>query len=259
VIAFVPAALITLQPDLGSALLFAPATFAMLLCAGARMKHLALVCAVALAAAPATYPLLKPHQKARIEGLVKLVSDPTAEANGINFQSVRAQTLAGAGGWSGVTDPKARALHKYNDLPERWNDMILAVVLTRFGFLGGLGVVGLYALWFLGAIVTAARSTDAFGRLVVVGFSAIMFAQTFINMGMVLGVLPIIGITLPFVSHGGTSLLSVWLMTGLIVSVAMRPPERLARPTFEFDDRPATYGEPIPQPKIAPAPRRRSA
>ena len=238
VIAFVPAALITLQPDLGMALLFAPAIFAMLLTAGARMSHLSVVVLVALLAAPAAYPLLKPHQKARIDGLISMIRDPKHGADGINYQALTARTLAGAGEFAGVSDAKARALVKFNRLPERHNDMILAVILTRFGLVGGLVMLGLYALWFLGAYLSAALCKDAFGRLVIVGFMAILFAQTFVNVGMVLGIMPIVGLTLPFVSYGGSSMLTVWGMTGLIFSIAMRRPSRLARPAFEFDERP---------------------
>lgn len=233
-IAFIPAALITLQPDLGMALLFVPALFAMLLTAGAKMKHLVIVVLIAMLASPAAYPLLKPHQKARIDGLIKMIRDPKQGADGINYQALTAQMLGGAGQLTGVSDAKARALITFAKLPERHNDMILAVILTRFGLLGGLAMLGLYALWFAGAYATAALSKDAFGRLVVVGFMAIIFAQTFVNVGMTIGLMPIVGLTLPFVSYGGTSLLTVWGMTGLIVSIAMRRPTRLARPAFEF-------------------------
>jgi rod shape determining protein RodA len=91
-------------------------------------------------------------------------------------------------------------------------------------------------VWFLGAFLTAATCKDPFGRLMVVGFAALIAAQMFINVGMNLALLPIIGLTLPFVSYGGSSMLTVWVMTGLVMSVAMRPPARLSRPTFEFDD-----------------------
>jgi rod shape determining protein RodA len=266
IIAFVPAVLITLQPDLGMAMLFAPAIFAMLLVAGAKIRHMlavvsfalcAVVCVVAIAlyTPPGSFPLLRPHQQARIVGLFQMIKDPTAGAEGINFQSLRAQMLAGAGGLDGLPDAKVRVLHKYNELPERHNDMILAVVMTRFGLVGGIAMLFLYGVWFAGAFLTAAMCKDPFGQLVVVGLTAILFAQTFINVGMVLGILPIIGLTLPFISYGGTSMVTVWVMTGLIFSVGMRRlggAYRLSRPTFEFSDTPM-YGEARPQPKIAPA------
>jgi cell division protein FtsW (lipid II flippase) len=238
IIAGVPIGLIILQPDLGTAILFVPALFAMLLAAGSRTGHLATVVLLAMLAAPIVYPILKPHQKARIVGLIRMVQDPAHGADDINYQSVTAQTLAGAGQVSGVSDARARVLVRYNRLPERHNDMILAVIMTRFGMLGAIGLFVLYALWFTGAYITAARSRDPFCRLVVIGCSAILGTQMFINVSMTLGILPIVGVTLPFVSYGGSSMLSVWLMTGLVLNVAMRPRVRLARPAFEFDDRP---------------------
>ena len=242
----VPVLLILKQPDLGMAVLFIPALGAMLLVAGARIKHLAMVVVLGLALAVPAYPLLRPHQKARIEGLIRMVQssgqpggiERVAGADDINFQSVRSQTLAGAGQMAGVSDGKTRVLHKFNALPERHNDMILSVILTRFGFFGALVVFGLYAVWFVGAYLSAALCKDGFGQLVIVGFTAILFTQTFINASMALGLLPIIGVPLPFVSYGGTSLVTSWLMTGLVVSVAMRRSSRLSRPTFEFDDTP---------------------
>lgn len=238
VITFVPVALITLQPDLGTALLFAPAAFAMLIAAGARLKHLSVVVLVGVLAAPAAFPLLKPHQKARIIGLVRMVQDPLAGADSINYQGMTAQRLAGAGGVDGVSDGKARALVRFNRLPERHNDMIFAVIMNRFGLVGSLALLGLYGLWLLGAYLTAAACRDAFGRLIVVGFAAFVLAQVFVNVGMTIGMLPIIGLTLPFVSYGGSSMVTVWLMTGLILGVGLRRSTRLVRPSFEFDQQP---------------------
>lgn len=237
-ITFVPVALITLQPDLGTALLFAPVAFAILIAAGARMKHLSLVVMVAILAAPAAFPLLKPHQKARIVGLIRMVQDPAAGADDINYQAKTAQRLAGAGGVRGLDDGQSRALVKFNRLPERHNDMVFAVIMNRFGFFGGVGVLLLYVVWFVGAYLTAAMCRDAFGRLMVVGVSAFILAQTLVNVGMTIGMLPIIGLTLPFVSYGGSSMLTVWVMTGLVLGVGLRRSKRFARPAFEFDDTP---------------------
>ena len=262
-IAFIPAALITLQPDLGMALLFAPAIFAMLLAAGAKIKHMVAVVVIALCAIPVSYLFMKPHQKARIDGMFAMVSDPKAGAEGINYQPLTAQMLIGAGQVVGLPDAKTRTLQKYNALPERHNDMILSVIMTRFGLLGGLALLGLYGMWFLGAFLTAAMCKDPFGQLVVIGLTTLLFAQMFINIGMVIGILPIIGLTLPFVSYGGTSMVTVWLMTGIIFSVGTRRlggAYWLSRPTFEFSDNPS-YGPAFPQPKFAPAAasRRRNA
>lgn len=235
-ITLVPVALITLEPDLGTALLFVPCLFAMLVGAGARLKHLGVIVLMGILAGPMAYPMLKPHQKERIVGLINMVQGNPEGADDINYQSLTAIRLAGAGEASGMAEAKSRAVVHFNHLPERHNDMIFAVIVNRFGFLGGVALLGLYAVYFLGALLTAAMCKDPFGRLIVVGFTVLLAAQMFINIGMNLALLPIIGLTLPFVSYGGSSMLTVWVMTGLIFGVGMRPPERLARPTFQFDD-----------------------
>ncbi len=235
-ITFVPVALITLQPDLGTAMLFIPALFAMLLAAGAKIKHLTIVVIVAAMAGPAAYPLLKPHQKQRIIGMINLVKGSSEGADGINYQSLTAMRLVGAGRWIGVSDTEARAIAHYNRLPERHNDMVFAVIVARFGLIGGLAVLFLYLTWFAGTLLTAAVCRDPFGRLVAIGVAAIIAAQIFINIGMTIGLLPIIGVTLPYISYGGSSMLTVWLMTGLVFNIAQRPNQRLVRPSFEFVD-----------------------
>lgn len=233
-----PVALITLQPDLGSAMLFVPAIFALLLAAGARYKHLLTIVVIALLAAPAAYPFLRPHQKDRLVGIVHIFQGSDEGADDINYQPLTAKRVAGAGGIVGMSDEKARAVLYFNALPERHNDMIFPVIITRFGLVGGLATLALYMLFFLGATLSAAAARDPFHRLVVVGITALIGAQTAVNMGMALGVLPIIGITLPFVSAGGSSLIAVWIMTGLIVNAAIRKPPRDAREAFDFQDQP---------------------
>ncbi|MBZ0173360.1 MAG: FtsW/RodA/SpoVE family cell cycle protein, partial [Phycisphaerales bacterium] len=132
----IPVGLITLQPDLGTASLFVPSLFAMLVAAGARLRHLTLIVVCAALAAPAVYPVLQPHQKSRIVALVRQYQGDTASAQDINFQSYTAQNLIGAGGAAGLESERSRALVHYNRLPERHNDMVFAVVVNRFGLLG---------------------------------------------------------------------------------------------------------------------------
>ncbi|MFZ4574843.1 MAG: FtsW/RodA/SpoVE family cell cycle protein [Phycisphaerales bacterium] len=232
----IPVGLITLQPDLGSATLFVPALFAVLVAAGARLKHLAIIVVIAAAAAPAAYPMLKSHQKERFVGLFKQLRGDTSADQDINMQSVTAQRLAGAGGMSGLPEERSRTLLHFNALPERHNDMIFAVICNRFGFTGGLALLGLYALWVTGALITAAGAKEPFGRLVCVGLTGFIAAQVFVNVGMNIGLLPIVGITLPYVSHGGSSMLATWGMTGLIIGVAIRQPASARRKSFEWDD-----------------------
>lgn len=235
-ITFVPVTLIILQPDLGTATLFVPALFATLVAAGAKLKHIAWVVAMGALLAPAAYPFLLPHQRERILALVSMAEGDMSAADSSQYQTIKAVTLAGAGGAIGAGDSRSRALLEFNDLPEAHNDMVFAVVMNRFGFAGAIGALLLEFLWIAGATLTAARCKDPFGRLMCVGCAAFVGAQTFINVGMCLGVLPIVGITLPFVSYGGSSALTSWLMTGLVLNVGMRPPTRLARKSFEYDE-----------------------
>jgi rod shape determining protein RodA len=235
-IAFAPMGLITLQPDLGGALLFGPALFAMLIAAGARLRHLALVVLVAMLAVPAAFPFMMPHQQARIKALISTAQGSREGAYDINYQAFTAQTLAGAGQLGGHSDAHTRALVRFNRLPERHNDMVFSVVVLRFGVVGGLVVLLLQFTWIAGALVAAALCRDPFGRLVGVGFAGFIAAQVFVNVGMNVGLVPVIGITLPFVSYGGSSMLTVWVMTGLVFSIAMRRPVPPYRPSFEYDD-----------------------
>ncbi len=251
-LAGVPMGLILLQPDMGTVLLFVPVLFAMLFVSGARTRHLGLVVLCAMLAAPAAYPLLKPHQKKRIEGLLMMMKDPRRGAMDINYQMVTAKTLAGSGKVLGQESERARSLIRFNRLPERHNDMIFPVIICRFGLLGGLVVAALYVVWFTGAYLTASLSKDPFARLLVTGLMTFIGGQAFVNMAMTVGLLPVIGVSLPFVSYGGSSMLSSWVMTGLIVSVAMRRQSSLALPAFEFDDVPYNPDNPhLPQ-KIMP-------
>lgn len=233
-LAIVPVSLITLQPDLGTASLFIPALFAMLVAAGARLRHLGVIVLIAALAAPASYPLLHPHQKARLRGMVLALGEGQQGAADINFQRYTAERIAGAGELGGLSQEESRALVRYNALPEAHTDMVYAVIVNRFGLVGGLGVLALYACWITGALWISATCRDPFGRLAVVGCATFIAAQMTINIGMTIGLVPIIGITLPFVSFGGSSLVTVWVMTGLIVGVALRRGKPPYRPAFEY-------------------------
>ena len=130
-----------------------PALFAMLIAAGARLRHLTLIVVCAALAAPAAYPMLRPHQKARIVGIVQQFRGDDSASHDINYQSTRAQTLIGAGQITGIDEPAARAIVRYNALPEDHNDMIFAVVVDRFGLIGGVVMLVLYGMWIGGALL----------------------------------------------------------------------------------------------------------
>lgn len=232
----VPVGLITVQPDLGTASLFVPSLFAMLVAAGARMRHLAIIVLVGAAAAPLTYPVLRPHQKQRLVGLWKQFAGDTSSDRDINFQSSTAQALVGAGGLTGIPEDKSRALLHFNALPERHNDMIPAVIANRFGLAGVAAVAGLIAAWVAGALWVAGRCRDPFGRLIPVGLAGFIAAQAAVNLAMNVGLAPIVGVTLPFVSFGGSSMLTGWLMVGLIFSVSIHGDARPFKKPFEFGE-----------------------
>jgi cell division protein FtsW (lipid II flippase) len=222
VLTAVPVLLILVQPDLGTALLFFPTLLAMLLAQGASRKRLALVIVTASLLAPATYPFLRPHQRARIDSLVAQVIGDERYTRTIGFQGDRARTLVGAGGVFGNGADQARALVRFNALPEEHNDMIFAVVACRWGLVGGLLVIGMEAALAVGAFWIAATTKMAFGRMVGVGVGAMLGFQSCVNIGMTMGILPITGLTLPFVSSGGSSIVACWIAVGLLFSIAAR-------------------------------------
>jgi len=248
IIALVPMGLILVQPDLGTALLFVPTLVAMLVAAGAKLRHLivtsllGLVAALTVAGASLalaehdSYPLLQKHQVRRIQDVLDRYKGDDSYQADRGFQGKAATMVAGAGGFGGNPESKARALVHFSRLPEPHNDMIYAVVMDRFGFVGGVGVIGLYVVWIGSSLWVAGRCKDPFGRLVVVGFATTVGTATVIHIGENLGVFPITGITLPLVSYGGTSMLSTFLMTGLILGIGLRRPEYLWRKSFEFGD-----------------------
>jgi cell division protein FtsW (lipid II flippase) len=236
VLTLVPMGLILVEPDLGTALLFVPTLFALLIAAGAKLKHLALVALLGLSSAPLAYPVLKDHQKDRIKAVWAQMTDDRTYVNDIGFQGQQAMTLIGAGQVLGVGASQAEMLIEHNHLPEHHNDMIFAVVACRWGLVG-IGLTWALFLCLLGGgLVVAGQCKDPFARLIAVGLVALLFAQMAINTGMTLGLFPITGMTLPFVSAGGTSLVTAWLMIGLLLNVGMRRPLYMAGESFQFDD-----------------------
>ena len=236
VLTFIPMGLILVEPDLGTSLLFLPTLFAMLIAAGAKLKHLLPAVVLGLALAPAMYPLLQSHQKDRIDALLAQIRGDTRYEDDIGYQAARAMTLVGSGRFIGAGREHASALVVHNHLPEEHNDMIFAVIGCRWGFLGAMLIWMSFLLLALGGLIVAGLSRDPFGRLVAVGLVAIIFAQMLINTGMTIGLLPITGITLPFMSYGGSSMVCKWIMMGLLLNIAMRRRPYLARQSFEFDD-----------------------
>lgn len=250
-IMLIPVGLILKEPDLGQAMLFAPTLFAVLLAAGAKLRHLGTLMALGVLVMSANIAVIvfdpphrqtadsktqwmhvmASHQEKRIAAMIW----PERYKNREAFQQIVGTRLVGAGGITGVGEERARVLVSANGLPEPHNDMICSVIALRWGWFGMLILLGLYTILILSFLLVAGRSKDPLARLTCAGFAAMIFSQVTINVGMNLGLLPIIGITLPFVSYGGSSLLATFAMLGLVLNFGSRRPALLARPSFEFD------------------------
>ncbi|MCH2147224.1 MAG: FtsW/RodA/SpoVE family cell cycle protein [Phycisphaerales bacterium] len=233
-IAIPPMLLIVVEPDLGTAMLFLPALIAMLVAAGAKFKHLVIIACIGITASLAMYPLLRPHQKDRIQALIAQIEGDDRFEQSIGYQGARAMTLIGAGGMAGVSKDKAAELLKANHLPEEHNDMIFAVICLRFGLVGAIGMWSLYLMLAAGGLIAAVACRDPFPRLVSVGLTAMILGQMVINTAMTLGIAPITGLTLPFVSAGGSSLVVTWCMAGILFNIARHRDPMMTREGFMF-------------------------
>jgi cell division protein FtsW (lipid II flippase) len=233
-VAIPPMFLILIEPDLGTAMLFLPALIAMLIAAGARYRHLVVIGLLSLIAACSMYPILRSHQKNRIHALIAQVQGDDKYEQTIGYQGARAMMLIGAGQSTGVGKELAAELLSANHLPEEHNDMIFAVIALRWGLWGSIATWMLYLLFGLGGIITAIGCKDPFPRLVAVGLTTMILSQMIINTAMTLGLAPITGLTLPFISAGGSSLVVAWVMVGILLSIAMRRDPLMTREGFQF-------------------------
>jgi len=236
IVAIPPMFLILIEPDLGTAMLFLPALLAMLIAAGAKYRHLVAISLLAFVVAGSMYPILQPHQKGRIHALIAQVQGDDRFEQSIGYQGARAKMLIGAGQATGVGKELAVELLEANHLPEEHNDMIFAVISLRWGFWGAIGTWSLYLLLGIGGISAAVGCKDPFPRLVAVGLTAMILSQMVVNTAMTLGLAPITGLTLPFVSAGGSSLVIAWLMVGILFGIAMRRDPRMTREGFQFSN-----------------------
>ncbi|MDA1008504.1 MAG: FtsW/RodA/SpoVE family cell cycle protein [Planctomycetota bacterium] len=234
IIAFVPFVLILVEPDLGTALTLVPVTAAMLLVAGCKRRHLAGVALALALLAVVSVPFLKGHQRDRVDALIAQIQGSTKYSRSIGFQADRAMTLVGAGGVLGRGEEAAKNLVEQNALPEEHNDMIFASVACRWGWQGSVAILLGAASVSIGALIVAGTVRDPGGRLIAVGIGTLLMTQYFVNIGMNVGILPIAGITLPFVSSGGTSLISSWFMIGMLWSIASMRRGDTLRPAFEI-------------------------
>jgi rod shape determining protein RodA len=216
-LALVPAALILKQPDLGTALLLFPVLMALMIAAGMPLRVLGGLVLAGLAATPLAWLALKDYQRERI--LVFL--DPFRDPLGSAYNVIQAKIAIGSGqllgkGVAGATQSRL------SFLPERHTDFIFAVFAETWGFVGCLVLLTCYALLLLRGFDIAASTREPVGRLVALGVTALVATQVLVNVGMVTGLLPVVGIPLPFMSYGGSSMVVSLMALGLLLSVRMR-------------------------------------
>ena len=210
----VPVALIARQPDLGTALLVAAAGFYVIFFAGIGWKVLAGLGVLALASLPPLWGLLHDYQRRRILTLL----DPSQDPLGAGYHTIQSTIAVGSGGLAGKGWLNGSQTH-LEFIPERHTDFIFAVFSEEFGLLGNLGLLALYALLIARGLTIAAGAATLFARLLAGAITLIFFTYALVNMGMVAGVLPVVGVPLPFISYGGTALLTLYVGIGILMSI----------------------------------------
>jgi rod shape determining protein RodA len=218
-IAAVPGLLVFLQPDLGTAIVLVVILVGVLVVAGARARHLGILGLTALVLIFGAFQLglVKEYQIARLTSFLDPQNDP--ERTGYN--RLQAEIAIGAGGLTGVGYLKGTQTN-LDFVPEQHTDFIFTVVGEEFGFVGAMTLLFLFAVLLWRAFRIALLSKDPFGTYVASGVASMFAIQIFINVGMTLGIMPITGIPLPFVSYGGSSLLTNSIAVGLLLNVHMR-------------------------------------
>lgn len=209
-----PLVLILKQPDLGSAVLLVPLGAFMLFLWGIPYRYLILTAVSGLLVSPFAWNLLKEYQKKRI--LVFL--NPQMDPLGAGYTAIQSRIAVGSGGFFGKG-----WLHgtqsQLDFVPEHHTDFIFSVIAEEMGFIGAFSVVLLYGALFYQIILLMERTTDVKARLMAGGFLSLLFFQVLVNIGMCFGLFPVTGITLPFISYGGSSLVVVFTTIGLLVSI----------------------------------------
>jgi rod shape determining protein RodA len=258
-LAIVPVILILKQPDLGIAALFMPTLLVMLFCAGARVRHMVTVLALGVAFMPIFWfagprydsdNKLSRHRLPRLEvpvlkylpqmmqeyqrkrALAMFVHDPQSARNN-DYQVNRALTALGSGGWFGKgfgQIPTGRGV------PEAHDDMIFSLIGEQFGLVGTFAVIGAFLVVFAAGIEIASATKEPFGRLIAIGIVAMLACQSTINLMVCLHMMPVTGVTLPFVSYGGSSLIASYMAAGLLLNVGQNRPLMIGKESFEFDD-----------------------
>lgn len=209
-----PVALILRQPDLGTSILITASGFFVLFLAGLSWRVILGLLVAAAASAPFLWHALHDYQRQRI----LMLFDPSQDALGKGYHTIQGMIAVGSGGPLGKGYMQGTQTH-LDFLPERTTDFIFAVWSEEFGFLGNLFLLGLYVFVVGRGFVITANASTYFTRLMAGSITLTFFIYTFVNIGMVTGILPVVGVPLPLVSYGGTSMLTLMLGFGVLMSI----------------------------------------
>jgi len=211
----VPFLLILRQPDLGTALMIGASGFYLLFFAGLPWKVIVGGGVLGAASLPLVWGLMHDYQQRRVLTLL----DPTSDPLGDGYHIIQSTIAIGSGGLFGKGWMQGTQ-NQLDFIPERTTDFIFAVFGEEFGYVGAIFLVGLYLAIVARGLVIAARAPTLFGRLMAATLSLNLFTYVFVNMGMVSGILPVVGVPLPLMSYGGTALVTLLLGMGILMSVA---------------------------------------
>ncbi|MBW2734983.1 MAG: rod shape-determining protein RodA [Deltaproteobacteria bacterium] len=213
-----PVMLVLRQPDLGTAMLIFLLFLSVMLLTKLKLRSILTLFVVATGALPLTWTyLLKDYQKQRVFTFLDPSSDPT----GAGWQARQSLYAIGSGGFSGKGYMKGTQ-NQLHFLPERWTDFPFSVWAEEWGFVGGAFLLGIYFFIIMWAMKLASQARDRFGAVLCVGVASLYFWHTVISISMVTGMAPVVGMTLPLVSYGGSSLLTTMIASGLLMNVSIR-------------------------------------
>jgi rod shape determining protein RodA len=211
-----PVALVLRQPDLGTAMLLLFGAATLLFLAGVNWRYFAAAAALAAAAVPVAWTMLHDYQRARVLTFLNPESDPL----GSGYHILQSKIALGSGGLFGKGYLAGTQSH-LNFLPEKQTDFIFTMLGEEFGLVGGLTVLTLYALVLACGFGLMLQIRHQFGRLVAAGICATFFFYVFINIAMVMGLVPVVGVPLPFLSYGGTAMMTLLIGFGFLLSAAV--------------------------------------
>lgn len=221
---FAPAGLVLKQPDLGTALMLIAGSGVIFFMAGVRLWKFGIVLAAGLGAVPIAWNFLRDYQKNRVLTFLNPENDPL----GTGYHILQSKIALGSGGVFGKGFLQGTQSH-LNFLPERQTDFIFTMMAEEFGMAGGLVLLALYVIVLIYGFAVAVRCRHQFGRLVAIGVTTTFFLYVFINIAMVMGLIPVVGVPLPLISYGGTAMLTLLIAFGCLMSVHVHRDVQIGR------------------------------